>query len=72
MADFYSKTLESERKDWRQHPMTEAAMAMLHENREHAALAVLNAPATEQHAVLVHNIAYHKAINDIIDMLERE
>ena len=72
MADFYSKTLESERKDWRQHPMTEAALAMLRENREHAARAVLEAPATESHPVITHNIAYHKAINDIIDMLERE
>jgi len=72
VADFYAKTLESERKDWRQHPMTEAALAMLKENRMHAAAAVLDASSTEPHATVIHNIAYHKAINDIIDMLEKE
>lgn len=69
---FYSKRMAEERAEWRQHPMTQLAFALLRESREAAARGALETPASAAHQVVTANISYHKAIDDIVKLLESD
>jgi hypothetical protein len=72
MDGFYSKRMAEERAEWRQHPMSQLAFALLREQQAEAARVALEMPADAAHTHVVANISYHKAIADIIRLLETD
>jgi hypothetical protein len=71
-SKFYADISEDERKEWRQHPTTILALAMLAEFREEAADDVLTSSEGAPDTTVRGRIGFHRGIKETIELLERE
>lgn len=72
MSSFYEQTSEDERKDWRKHPVTEMAIAMLKEHARDVASEALKAIRANEDGAAKLKAGEADGVQFCIDLLENE